>query len=231
MGGRTKHHEGAFRGFLEHVLRWCTEPRRVLLLWPGRKRTWRRPLQPFVVVAGLLLIGLTAFAAIAWATAGGGPFEVDRGCSNNQFGCGALIEVAATVLALAFASGLFVYWRVTRIVGEHLSGWRETPHKLVPTATQIEEVVGRDGICEIIEEDLADAKPRPQVIVGGVGDGKTAVLVHLAHRLVKRGAVPVAVRLRDARTPLDFEVLASEAFLDRVQAPLLSADEGDKIWR
>lgn len=219
------------RDLIRHVLRWCREPRRVLLLWPGRKRAWWRPFRLVVLIAGLLLIGLTAFAIVSWANAGEGPFRIDGGCSNNQFGCGALIEIAATVLALGFASGVFVYWRVSRIVGEHARGWRDEPYRLVPTATPIEDVVGRDGICEIIEEDLADRTPRPQVIVGGVGDGKTAVLVRLAHRLVRRGAVPVAVRMRDAEMPLHFHALARKAFLERVQGPLFSDDEGDKVWR
>ncbi|HEX2234359.1 MAG TPA: hypothetical protein VHG69_13450 [Thermoleophilaceae bacterium] len=200
----------------------------MLRLWRGRRR---RSFRLLLLLAVLLLVALTVFAIISWASAGAGPFRVDGGCSNNQFGCGTLIEIAATVLAVGFASGVFVFWRVSRVVRAHLRDWRERPYRLVPTATPIEHVVGRDGICEIIEEDLANPRPRPQIVVGGVGEGKTAVLVRLAERLVERGAIPVAVRLRDAKAGLDFETLAREAFTSRVQEALISEDEGDKVWR
>jgi hypothetical protein len=212
-------------------LRQKLELRRILLLWRGRKRAWWRPFRSLVVLAVMLLVGLTAFAAISWWTPGEGPLRVDGGCSNNQFGCGALTEVAATVLALAFAFAVFAYWRVYRVVREHVKPWRDEPYKLIPTATPIEQVVGREGICEILEEDLVERKRRPQVVLGGIGDGKTAVLVRLAQRLVKKGAVPVGVRLRDAEKTLDFEALAMAEFMARVQGQLLSGDEGDKVWR
>jgi hypothetical protein len=185
-----------------------------------------------VVLAVMLLAGLIAFAVAAWMIDGEDPLRVDGGCSNNQFGCGALTEVAATVLALALAFAVFAYWRVFRVVRAHVKCWRDAPYKLVPTATPVERVVGRDGICEMLEEDLVDPERRPQIIVGGVGDGKTAVLVRLAQRLVAAGAVPVGIRLRDAKkAPLDFEALARTEFMARVQGQFLSEDEGDKIWR
>ena len=211
-------------------MRWLVEYRRVLRLWSGRRRWWGS-LRLLVLLAIVSLFALTGFAIVSWATAGDGPGRIDGGCSNNQFGCGTLIEISATVLTVGFASGVFIFWRVSRIVGAHVRDWRTKPHRLVPTATPIDHVVGRNGICEILEEDLADPKPRPQIVVGGVGEGKTAVLVRLAQRLVERGAVPVAVRLRDAKRSLDFEALASSSFTTRVEGPLISADEGDKVWR
>jgi hypothetical protein len=229
MKNSARQAAGRARDRVRVLLRWCRErfePRRILLLWRGRRRAWWRPFRSLVVLAVMLLVGLTAFAAVSWWTPGEGPLRVDGGCSNNQFGCGALTEVAATVLALAFAFAVFAYWRVYRVVREHVKPWRHEPHKLVPTATRIEYVVGREGICEILEEDLMERKRRPQVIVGGIGDGKTAVLVRLAQRLVKSGAVPVGVRLRDAKETLDFDttwaLVATRTFLrEGVREPVL----------
>jgi hypothetical protein len=64
-----------------------------------------------------------------------------------------------------------------------------------------------------------------------VGDGKTAVLVRLVELLYDKGAVPVPVALREAKTKLDFKELARNQFLKRIGPSILSEDEGDKVWR
>ena len=48
--------------------------------------------------------------------------------------------------------------------------------------------------------DLHDRGVRPHVLVGGVGTGKTAVLVRLTELLAEKRAIPVPVKLRDATT-------------------------------
>jgi hypothetical protein len=208
--------------------------RRIRLSWPGRKPAgigWR--VLRWVAVAGVvILLGATLFALLSWIFGGrGGWFGADRGCGSNQFSCGVVVEIVPTVLALGASFAVFVYWRVRRVTRTHLRDAFEDPWKLVPTATEM-KVVGRDEVCKIIESDLHhSAGRRPQVIVGGIGEGKTAVLVGLAERLARRGAVPVAVRLSDATDTLDFGDLAKQQFTDRVNPSLLTDDEGDKVWR
>jgi hypothetical protein len=93
-------------------------------------------------------------------------------------------------------------------------------------------VVGRDELCNVIIEDLRHpAIRRPHVVVGGVGTGKTALLVRLTKLLAERGAVPVPVRLRDAQESLDFRQLAHQRFLSDMDAALADDAEGGKIWR
>jgi len=83
----------------------------------------------------------------------------------------------------------------------------------------------------VLMEDLRDADTRrPHVLVGGVGTGKTAVIVLLTEMLAKRRAVPVPIRLRDA-DPLDFSALAKDQFMQTVNERLASAGEGEKVWR
>src|SRR5258708_14379772 len=80
-------------------------------------------------------------------------------------------------------------------------------------------------------EDLRYSRPRrPHVLVGGVGTGKTAVVVLLTEMLAKRRAIPVPIRLRDADT-LDFSALAKDQFMETVNERLASAGEGEKVWR
>jgi hypothetical protein len=208
--------------------------RRIRLSWPGRKPAavgWRA--LRWVAVAGVVaLLTGTLFALLSWIFGGqGGWFGADRGCNRNQFSCGVVVEIVPTVLALAASFALFVYWRVRRVTRTHLRNAFEDPWKLVPTATEM-KVVGRDEICKIIESDLHySSGRRAQLIVGGIGEGKTAVLVRLAEELARRGAVPVAVRLADATDTLDFSELAKRQFIDRVNQSLLTDDEGDKVWR
>ena len=87
------------------------------------------------------------------------------------------------------------------------------PRAVVQTAGRIiGEVVGRDELCHVMIHDLRDRDTRrPHVVVGGVGTGKTALLVQLTKLLAERGAVPVPVRLRDAQDQLDFRELGAPA--------------------
>jgi hypothetical protein len=93
-------------------------------------------------------------------------------------------------------------------------------------------VVGRDELCHVIIQDLRDRDTRrPHVVIGGVGTGKTALLVRLTKLLAQRGVVPVPVRLRDAQSELDFRELARRRFVNDADAALLSDAEGEKVWR
>ena len=110
---------------------------------------------------------------------------------------------------------------------------REEPQLVVETAgSMIGEVVGRDRLCNVIIEDLRDRDTRrPHVVIGGVGAGKTALLVLLTKLLAERGAVPVPVRLRDAQANLDFRVLAHKRFIADSYGAFQSEAEGEWVWR
>ena len=69
---------------------------------------------------------------------------------------------------------------------------------------------------------------RPHVVVGGIGTGKTALLVRMTKLLAKQRAVPVAIRLRDAQKSLDFRELARAKFITDLQPNILSDAEGEK---
>jgi hypothetical protein len=202
--------------------------------WSGRERRWGR----FVALATAwtvfaIFVVVFIVAALSWALGGGDGFlGVDSGCAHNAFGCNAAIEFLGTASVIAIAYVFFNSFRVRRVTKHHLKDVPDEPWRLVPTATRVDEVVGRDGICEIIETDLAQRdKSRPQVIVAGVGDGKTAVLVRLTQMLYEKGAVPVAVHLVEARDKLDFVELAKDRFVSSVSPRVLSDEEGQKVWR
>jgi hypothetical protein len=106
---------------------------------------------------------------------------------------------AAVAAVLAFLVQTVPSLRSRRLRRGYAARAREESRELVPTAGAIiDEVVGRDELCKVLMADLRDRRTRPHVLVGGVGTGKTAVLVRLTEFLADEGAVPVPVRLRDS---------------------------------
>jgi hypothetical protein len=215
-----------------------TRPRRGDRSGVDEPRRWRA--RPLIWIAASLTI-LAAFVFVLWLAWSfyvlflGHPspfgFDPDRRCAQLGFSCGALSNIATSVLLLAIASA-FLLWRLYRLLGRYRARARDESRELVPTAgTILEEVVGRDELCKVLMVDLHDPGTRPHILVGGVGTGKTAVLVKLTEYLADKGAVPVPIRLRDAGHELDFENLARARFLDEVDKYVLNSAEGETIWR
>ena len=148
-------------------------------------------------------------------------------CNRYSAACGAEVGFLIPLLSVALASAIFLFSRL-RLVEKA----KTAPQDLVETATpDIGEVVGRDELCRVIMEDIGhSATRRPHLLVGGLGAGKTAVLVRLTRLLAERGAVPVPIRLRDAAYDLNFREMAHTRFL-AIAESMLSADNAEKAWR
>jgi hypothetical protein len=215
-----------------------TRPRRRDRSGVDEPQTWRPG--PLVLVL-TVLTGLSVVVFLIWLAwsvyviVHGGPssfrYDPDRRCASLGFSCGAISNFLTSGLLLALAS-FFLLWRLYGLLGWYRDRARTQSRELVPTAGAIlDEVVGRDELCKVVMADLHERRPRPHVLVGGVGTGKTAVLVRLTEFLAERRAVPVPIRLRDAADVLDFESLAQERFLSEVSQRLISSSEGETIWR
>jgi hypothetical protein len=203
------------------------EPRR----WRARPLIWI--LTTFTILAALaflLWLAWSLYVLIHGAPSHYG-FDLDRRCATISFSCGALSNFATSGLLIAIASA-FVLWRLYLLLGRYQARARNESRELVPTAgTILDQVVGRDELCKVLMADLHERRTRPHVLVGGVGTGKTAVLVRLTEFLADEGAVPVPVRLRDSGPELDFENLARDRFLSEVNQYVLNSAEGETIWR
>jgi uncharacterized protein YndB with AHSA1/START domain len=140
---------------------------------------------------------------------------------------------AAVAAVLAFALALVASGQIIRVRRAHVMRAREKPGELVlPDDGMIGEVVGRDALCQVMIDDLLARRiRRVQVIIGGAGTGKTALLVRLTKLLAERHAVPVPVRLRDAQEDLDFRELARRRFIADARAALVSDADVDTVWR
>jgi hypothetical protein len=157
----------------------------------------------------------------------------DAMCQKVDVSCGAISGWITSLLSIALASVVFLFWRFWRMDRRYRARARQHARDLVPTAGPLfGKIVGRDDLCRVLMEDLRDADTRrPHVLVGGVGTGKTAVIVLLTEMLAKHRAVPVPIRLRGAADPLDFSVLAKDQFMQTINEQLASAGEGEKVWR
>ncbi len=180
---------------------------------------------------GLLLVGALAWAVDAVLVHRS--FTLDNKCQQRALSCGILASFLVPVLTLALVSAFFLLGRLWYLRRRYLRRARSKPQDVVPTAGNIiGDVVGRDELCRVMIADVRDSHTRrPHVVVGGIGTGKTALLVRLAKLLAHQRAVPVAVRLRDARERLNFRELARERFIADLESSILSDDEGEKVWR
>jgi hypothetical protein len=204
--------------------------------WWWHDRLWLRVLKYLTFFTALVFLAWLARAVYVVVNPGEGAwpwgFNPDRWCAGRNVECDALTGWATSLLSIALASAVFLILRLSRTRRTYLRDARRRPRDLVPTAgTIIGKVVGRDQMCRVVMEDLrVPLTRRPHVLVGGVGTGKTAVVVRLTELLARRHAVPVPVRLRGA-TELDFTELAKKQFLREIDAGMSSGDEGEKTWR
>ena len=183
-----------------------------------------------VVVAFVLWLGWVVYLYVARGGPSGATFDPDRRCAALGFSCGIVTNLLASGVLVALASAILL-WRLFGLQRRYWDRARDESRELVPTAGAIiDQVVGRDELCLAVMTDLHDRGTRPHLIVGGVGTGKTAVLVRLTEMLAAKRAIPVPIRLRDA-ADLDFEALARDRFLNEVNRGLISSAEGETIWR
>ncbi|HEV2243614.1 MAG TPA: NACHT domain-containing protein [Streptosporangiaceae bacterium] len=209
------------RGGVDEPQRW----------WPGPLIVSLAIVTGFAVVVFLAWLGWSIYVVVHGSPSNFGQFDPDRRCGSLGFSCGAITNILTSVLLIALAT-FFLLWRIFGLVRQYRGRARADSRELVPTAgTILDDVVGRDELCQVVMADLHERRMRPHVLVGGVGTGKTAVLVRLTEMLADKHAIPVPVRLRDARETLDFEAMAQERFLGEVNQRLISLAEGETIWR
>ncbi|MFF4403170.1 NACHT domain-containing protein [Streptomyces sp. NPDC001404] len=201
--------------------------------WP--KLSWAGFIQHLSwLAAGLtgLWVGSAVYELVSRAES-----PIEKWCkSGGGNGCVVTYGFLSPFLSLGLATLAFMfvqYFSVRRILRKRAT--KDARH-LVPTAGPIaKEVVGRREMCLIISRALRDRRTRrPYVLVGGVGAGKTSVLVQLTHMLAKKGAFPVPIRMRDvdvAGDRLDFREMAMKRFCEIVDRGAISGRQSERVWR
>ncbi|MEV0696127.1 NACHT domain-containing protein, partial [Streptomyces sp. NPDC050388] len=160
------------------------------------------------------------------------PFEEWRKRANTGFD--SVLRFLGPLLAASVAAAVFLLFWYRWTKGRYLAKARRHPHKLVRTAgPDISEIVGREEVVRVIAQRLRQRETRrPYLLVGGVGTGKTAVLVRLTELLARQHAVPVPIRLRDATGgDLNFERMARERFAEEAPQGILARTKNDRVWQ
>ncbi|MGK5730763.1 ATP-binding protein [Streptomyces sp. URMC 124] len=201
---------------------------------PQRWRMRRSLLQRLSYAAVPLLLAWVGFGIYALVAGASSP--VERWCRARGDGCAVVYGFLAPFLSLGLATFCFLVLTYTSVRRPLTRAAGKDPRSIVPTAGPVVgDVVGRREMCLIIARGLRDRRTRrPYLLVGGVGAGKTSVLVQLTRILAEKGAVPVPVRLRDADMNggrLDFRDVAMKRFSEVVDRDVLSARHSERVWR
>jgi hypothetical protein len=203
-------------------------------------RRWRWRWTPATYLRTCACAGALVF--LAWiglaisVLVGSGPGVVERTCDEKSLSCGAVISFATPFLVLALSAVTFLVLQHSKTVRRVRRTARKNPRDLVPTAgTIVDEVVGREELCAVLAQHLRNRRwRRPYVLVGGVGSGKTAVLVQLTQLVAEKGALPVPLHLRRvdlADGNLNFSELAKNRFCDLVDPGVTSRAQAERVWR
>ncbi|MCZ7437114.1 ATP-binding protein [Micromonospora sp. WMMC241] len=171
-----------------------------------------------------------------WATTPLGPGRwLGDSCGTGDAQCKKISGFLATLFPFPLALALFYLFTRLRVYPAYQRIARQEPERLVSTSNDVlADVVGREELCEVLIERVRDPDVRcPMVLVGGVGAGKSAVLVKLAHELADRGIVPIVLRARelDVTLGVDFEKEAQHRFTDLIDPNLYSGGQADRLWR
>jgi hypothetical protein len=203
-------------------------------------RRWRRTRVGVMILEILSYLGAVALGVVVvWSFVvmlrGPGILtSLNDRCDRYSAACGSTVGFLIPLLSVALASAIFLFYRLRYVRTPIVREARTRPGDLVETATpDIGTIVGRDELCQVIMEDIRHRDiRRPHLVVGGVGAGKTAVLVRLTKLLAERGAVPVPIRLRDAKDGgLNFGDMAYTRFVSLTEDRSLSKGEAEKVWR
>lgn len=204
-----------------------------------RPRKWHRWVSYANVTRAIWIVAVLAL--LAWIVEGlyilfsGSTTWFEGWRRHNDVGFETVIKFVGPILAASVAAALFLFWWYRWTKRRYLAKALRDPRKLVPTAgPDTAEIVGRDEVAQVIAERLRERDTRrPYLLVGGVGAGKTAVLVRLTELLAHQNAVPVPIRLRDAvdGADLNFELLARRRFADEAPKGILARTKTDRVWQ
>ncbi|MFE0251892.1 ATP-binding protein [Streptomyces sp. NPDC059010] len=203
-----------------------------------RPRKWRRWIsytnvtRVVWIVAALALVAWVAEGVYILITQDTTGFEQWR---RRNAGFETVMRFVGPVLTASIAATLFLFWWYRWTKRRYLAKARDDPRGLVLTAgSDTAEIVGREEIAQVIAERLRERDTRrPYLLVGGVGVGKTAVLVRLTELLAEQNAVPVPIRLRDATdgSDLNFERMARERFAEEAPRGILARGKTERVWQ
>src|SRR5580693_9515147 len=158
---------------------------------PWRRRPSMVTLEILSYIGALALVVVVAWSFVVMLLGPGILTSLNNRCDRYSAACVAEVRFLTPLLLVALASAIFLFYRLRHVTSPVVSKAKTSPQDLGETAApDIREVVGRDELCRVIMEAIhRPATRRPHLLGGGVGAGKTAVLVRLTRLLAERNAV------------------------------------------
>ncbi|AOR32165.1 hypothetical protein BFF78_14815 [Streptomyces fodineus] len=202
---------------------------------PKKWRRWFSYTNVIRIVWLTLLIALLAWAVEGlWILVTHHTTLFEQWRKRSSTGFDSVLRFVGPLLAASVAAAFFLFFWYSWSKRRYVAKARRHPRKLVLTAgPDMAEVVGREEIARVIAQRLRQRETRrPYLLVGGVGTGKTAVLVRLTELLARQHAVPVPIRLRDATgADLNFERMARQRFAEEAPHGILARTKNDRVWQ
>jgi hypothetical protein len=205
--------------------------------WRRRRPDWWQRVALVATLLGFAVFGVIALSlALRWDRLG-----IEDGCTARPFTCGMGTGLAVTLFAVATGFTFWTLVRKERLVALYLKRVRGLPRRWRRVFAFVRRsgrgaaprsgMVPRPDLDQLVIDELRRGGPRPQLIVGPIGSGKTFAMAGLARALAAKRFVPVRVELGDGGGDIDFLALARDRFSREMRRDLLRDGEDFGVWQ
>ena len=110
-----------------------------------------------MAVAFVAIAALTVFAIVSIFNKHGGLDGADARCKEAAASCAVLSGLLLTIVPISIAVIWVLVWRLDRVRRAYRLDAQQHPDQLLDTDLATDEIVGRDDLCGVIQDDLWSA--------------------------------------------------------------------------
>ena len=124
--------------------------------WKTRKRL-AILVVPLMALAFVTIAALTVFAIVSILNKHGGLDGADARCRDAPASCAVLSGLLLTIVPISIAVIWVLVWRLDRVRRVYRREAQQHPDRLLDTDLATDEIVGRDDLCRVLQDDLWSA--------------------------------------------------------------------------
>jgi hypothetical protein len=110
-----------------------------------------------MAVAFVAIAALTVFAIVSIFNKHGGLAGADARCKEAAASCAVVSGVLLTIVPISIAVIWVLVWRLDRVRRAYRREAQQHPDRLLDTDLATDEIVGRDDLCHVLQDDLWSA--------------------------------------------------------------------------